>query len=279
MLSVTAAADGGRRVRRGGPGQPGERLVLGYAGKKGRSAFPFVRMAALVECGTHAVVAAEIAKDGEGEETLTRRILSGSAVGPGMVVMADSGLYSYANFRMAVDSGADALFRVGANLDLPALEWFPDGSYLSYIADSPEKARNNYRLRHGLVKLTDLPGIYVRARRLRGNRPGRRRGDHHPRHQCHRRGGCPSSARSASSAATLPGRRLFPPRKLEKATREAIDEIAERPNPPRRERTCPRAVKRFRHNSYPQKIRTERNIMHDSPDNPPVPSRRLIQRH
>lgn len=68
---------------------------FGYAGKKGRSAFPFVRMAALVECGTHAIVAAEIAREGEGEETLTRRILSGSAVGPDMIVMADSGLYSY----------------------------------------------------------------------------------------------------------------------------------------------------------------------------------------
>ena len=136
---------------------------FGYAGKKGRSAFPFVRMAALVECGTHAIVAAEIARDGEGEETLTRRILSGGAIGPGMIVMADSGLYSYTNFRMAIDAGADALFRVGANLDLPALEWFPDGSYLTYIADSPEKAKNNYRLRHGLVKLTDLPGIYARA--------------------------------------------------------------------------------------------------------------------
>jgi hypothetical protein len=136
---------------------------FGYAGKKGRSAFPFVRMAALVECGTHAIVAAEIARDGEGEETLTRRILSGGAIGPGMIIMADSGLYSYTNFRMAIDAGADALFRIGANLDLPALEWFPDGSYLSFIADSPEKARNNYRLRHGLVKLTDLPGIYVRA--------------------------------------------------------------------------------------------------------------------
>jgi hypothetical protein len=80
-----------------------------------------------------------------------------------MIVMADSGLYNYVNFRMAVDAGADALFRVGANLDLPALEWFPDGSYLSYVADSAEKARNNHRLRHGLVKLTDMPGIYVRA--------------------------------------------------------------------------------------------------------------------
>lgn len=145
------------------PDSPENASYFGYAGKKGKSAFPFVRMAALVECGTHAVVAAEIAKDGEGEETLTRRILSGDAVGPDMIIMADAGLYSYANFRAAVDSGADALFRVGANLDLPALEWLPDGSYLSYIADSAEKAKNNYRLRHGLVKLTGLPGMYVRA--------------------------------------------------------------------------------------------------------------------
>lgn len=58
---------------------------FGYAGKKGRSAFPFVRMAALAECGTHVIVAADIAKDGEGEETLARRILSGGAgrSGPG----------------------------------------------------------------------------------------------------------------------------------------------------------------------------------------------------
>lgn len=56
---------------------------FGYAGKKGRSAFPFVRMAALTECGTHAIVAAEIGRDGEGEETLTRRILSSGPSSPG----------------------------------------------------------------------------------------------------------------------------------------------------------------------------------------------------
>jgi Insertion element 4 transposase N-terminal/Transposase DDE domain len=136
---------------------------FGYAGKKGRSAFPFVRMSALAECGTHAIVAAEIGKDGEGEETLTRRILSSGAVAAGMLVMADSGLYSYTNFKMVLDAGADALFRVGANVELPILEWFPDGSYLSFIADSKEKARNSYRLRHGLAKITDLPGFYVRV--------------------------------------------------------------------------------------------------------------------
>lgn len=62
------------------PDSGGERLVLRLCGKKGRSAFPFVRMTALAECGTHAIVAAEIAKDVEGEETLARRILLGGAV-------------------------------------------------------------------------------------------------------------------------------------------------------------------------------------------------------
>ena len=42
---------------------------FGYA-EKGAECFPFVHMAALAECGTHAIVAAAIGKDGEGKETL-----------------------------------------------------------------------------------------------------------------------------------------------------------------------------------------------------------------
>jgi hypothetical protein len=122
-----------------------------------------VRMAAMVECGTHAITAAEIGKDGEGEETLTDRILSGSAVEPGMVVMADSGLYSYRHLRMIIDAGADAILRVGASVSVPLLEWLPDGSYLSYLADPDERRRNSRRLYDGRVKITDLPGTYVRA--------------------------------------------------------------------------------------------------------------------
>jgi len=137
---------------------------FGYAGKKGRSAFPYVHMAALAECGTHAIVAAAIGKDGEGEETLARRVLSGGAAGPGMLVLADAGLYSYENFRTVLGAGADALFRVGANVGvLPVLEWLPDGSYLSFIAEPAEKARKSYRLRHGQAEITDLPGTRVRV--------------------------------------------------------------------------------------------------------------------
>ena len=311
---------------------------FGYAGKKERCAFPFVRMAALAECGTHAVVAAAIAKDGEGEETMTSHILSGGAVTPGMIVMADAGLYSYKHLRMVIDAGVDALFRVGANVGLPVLEWLPDGSYLSFIAEPAAKMKNSYRLRRGLSEITDLPGTYVRAVDYEITDRGdgeeiitlvtnitdpadvpapelaaayhqrweaelvfdelktRQRGSgvvlrsrkpelveqeiwglllthygirHLMREAADQAGlirtGCPSYAHSASSAARLPGRRLFPPRRLAAATREAIEEILERPNPPRRERSCPRAVKRALHNVHPMKKPAQKNIHHNSP--------------
>jgi len=136
---------------------------FGYAGKKERCSFPYVQMAGLAECGTHAIVAAAIGQKGEGEETLASRILLGGAIEPGMLVMVDAGLYSYANLRAVIDAGADALFRVGANVELPVLEWLPDGSYRSYIADPDAKRQNSYRLRKGLAKITDLPGTHVRV--------------------------------------------------------------------------------------------------------------------
>lgn len=136
---------------------------FGYAGKYGKSAFPFVRLAGLAECGTHAIVAAEIGRRGEGEETLTSRIFSSGAISPDMLVMVDAGLYSYQHLRMVHDAGADALFRVGANVELPLLEWLPDGSYLSYVADSEAKRQASVALRSGRVKITDLPGLYVRV--------------------------------------------------------------------------------------------------------------------
>ena len=136
---------------------------FGYAGKKERCSFPYVQMAALAECGTHAIVAAAIGQKGEGEETLTTRILSGGAIEAGMMVTLDAGLYSYQNLRAVIDAGADALFRAGSNVGLPVLGWLPDGSYLSFAADPDAKRLNSYRLRKGLVKITDLPGIPVRV--------------------------------------------------------------------------------------------------------------------
>jgi hypothetical protein len=56
---------------------------------------------------------------------------------------------------MIIDAGADAIFRVGANVGLPVLEWLPDGSYISYIAGSGEKSRHYRKLQSGRAKVTD----------------------------------------------------------------------------------------------------------------------------
>lgn len=145
------------------PDTPENATCFGYADKKGKGVLPFVRMAGMIECGTHAIVAAEIGKDGEGEETLTSRILAGGAVEPDMVVMTDSGLYSYRHLRMIIDAGADAILRVGSNVNIPLLEWLPDGSYLSYLVDPDERRKHSKKLDAGRIKVTDLPGTCVRA--------------------------------------------------------------------------------------------------------------------
>jgi hypothetical protein len=57
----------------------------------------------------------------------------------------------------------------------------------------------------------------------------------------------------------------LPPSRLARATAEAITEILERPNPPRRHRTCPRALKRRQHNAYPLKRAKDTTTRHDRP--------------
>src|SRR5262249_45089778 len=86
---------------------------------------------------------------------------------PGMLVMADRGLYSYGLAAAVTAAGADFAFRVSARLDLPVLEWLPDGSYRSYIAQPQRKAQARFRAREHpgrpAAALTDLPGIHVRV--------------------------------------------------------------------------------------------------------------------
>jgi hypothetical protein len=138
---------------------------FGYSGvkKKTRAAFPKVSVVALAECGTHAIVAAEIGAMNVGEERLASQVLMGAAIESGMLVMVDRGLYSYQRLRLVTQAGADALFRVKADIDLPFLKWLEDGSYLSYVAEPAEKNRAYRRLRDGRAEITDLPGMYVRV--------------------------------------------------------------------------------------------------------------------
>ncbi|MCT9010479.1 IS4 family transposase [Streptomyces rhizosphaerihabitans] len=105
----------------------------------GRSAFPQVRMAALVEIGSHAVLDAELAGCRTGEVTLVSRLPR--STGPGQLVLADREFLGVPLWRAFTATGADLLWRVPANRVLPVIKQFRDGSWLSHIRASSGPAR------------------------------------------------------------------------------------------------------------------------------------------
>jgi hypothetical protein len=100
-------------------------------GRKLRGAFPQVRLLALAECGTRALIAACQGGYRTGEKTLARQLTG--RLGPGMLCLADSNFACYELWRDAAATGAQLLWRAGASLGLPVLDVLPDGTYLSRL--------------------------------------------------------------------------------------------------------------------------------------------------
>ncbi|MCB2069649.1 MAG: IS4 family transposase [Ottowia sp.] len=114
---------------------------FGYPGaSRGQSAFPQARVLGLVECGTHVVVAAEVAPCGHSEQAMAAQLLPARLM-PGMLVLADRNFYGFKLWRTACASGAMLAWRVKANLKLPIEQMLPDGSYLSTVFDSEDRHR------------------------------------------------------------------------------------------------------------------------------------------
>ena len=90
---------------------------LGRPGGLTRRPFPQVQVLGLGECGTHAVVAAQIGTLGVGERELAAGLLE--AMGPDMLVIADRGFFSFEFWRDCLLTGADLLFRVPAGPQAP----------------------------------------------------------------------------------------------------------------------------------------------------------------
>ena len=96
---------------------------------RGESAFPQLRLVALVENGTHVLFGARLGRYAEGEATLARAALG--ALRPGMLCLAARQFFGHALWRRATETGADLLWRVKGNLRLPRETVLPDGSYLT----------------------------------------------------------------------------------------------------------------------------------------------------
>lgn len=98
------------------------------------SAFAKVRVVAIAECASRAVIAARmgpIAGKGSGERSLAGLMWDGLEAD--MLCLADAGFYSFDAWAAAARTDADLLWRVGDGLRLPVMERLDDGSYLSVI--------------------------------------------------------------------------------------------------------------------------------------------------
>jgi Insertion element 4 transposase N-terminal/Transposase DDE domain len=110
-----------------------------------QTAFPQVRVVAVAECGTHAIIAAAMGPLARGETTLAAGLLGPDGVlGAGTLLLADR-LFVDANlWRQAAGTGADLVWRTKTNAVLPVLDLLGDGSYLSQIAAATDR-------RHGIA--------------------------------------------------------------------------------------------------------------------------------
>ncbi len=119
-----------------------------------QAAFPQARVVALAECGTHAVFAAEIGKYSASEATLAEPLLE--RLGPGMLLLADRGFFSYALWRKATGTGVDLLWRIRTDKSAPKptlVEDLPDGSWLAHLQQTHSAAAR--RVEPILVRVID----------------------------------------------------------------------------------------------------------------------------
>lgn len=157
------------------PATPDNDEAFGRSGNAtAPSPVPQVRVVALGECGTHAVVDAAFGPVTTGEQTLAEQLIARFT--PGMLVVADRNFYSYQAWQQAVATAAELLWRVSANLTLPVLEWLPDGSYRSLVINPKIRGRRREALIAAAKAGADLDPAQARAIRvveyMIENRPG-----------------------------------------------------------------------------------------------------------
>ena len=107
-------------------GRPGSRT--GVAG------YPQAQCAVLVECATHAILAANLGPYRAGEWEVCKPLLA--SLGPDMLCMADRGFNGFEHWSQARQTGAHLLWRCASHRVLPRHTELADGSYLSVIAPS-----------------------------------------------------------------------------------------------------------------------------------------------
>jgi hypothetical protein len=114
------------------PDTPANRAFFGSAcNQHGQAAFPQLRVAALCEVLTHALIDFEYGPYNDSELALSGPLLQ--RLPSGCLLLMDRGLSYFEPIQAARDRHSDVLARVKLSRALPVEEVLPDGSYLSHI--------------------------------------------------------------------------------------------------------------------------------------------------
>jgi hypothetical protein len=117
------------------PDEPDNEAQFGRPGSRtGVAGYPQAQCAVLVECVTHAVVAANLGPYRASEWEICQPLLD--SLKPGMLCLADRGFNGHAHWKQASATGAHLLWRCADHRLLPRQQELSDGSYLSTIVPS-----------------------------------------------------------------------------------------------------------------------------------------------
>jgi Insertion element 4 transposase N-terminal/Transposase DDE domain len=130
-------------------------------GERNPAPFPQAHLVGLGECGTHAIVAAEVGSWHANERKLAEGLVT--AFEPGMLVIADRGFYGFRLWQAAAATGADLLWRMPAGPHLPVVRMLPDGSYESFLLDPKVRGRRATQRHRGSAALEQPSGPAVRV--------------------------------------------------------------------------------------------------------------------
>ena len=134
--------------------EPDNVKVFGYPGSRtGHAGYPQAQCAVLVECATHAIIAANLGAYKQAEWAICQPLLS--SLNAGMLCLADRGFNGHAHWAAAQATGAQLLWRCSNNRQLPVVKTLSDGSYLSVIYPS--------NIRSNKLRQASAEGITVRV--------------------------------------------------------------------------------------------------------------------
>lgn len=139
-------------------GRPGSRT--------GTAGYPQAQCVVLVECLTHAILAANVGPYRASEWEIAKPLLA--RLQPDMLCLADRGFNGFEQWQQARASGAQLLWRASDNRLLPVQKMLPDGSFLSELCPTGagREQRAAQRLVVRVVEYT-LPGAPDAAARYR----------------------------------------------------------------------------------------------------------------